>query len=417
MLIIDEHRPLAEELSRYSRLCYDRNLVGAAGGNLSVRVTGKDLFLVTASGVSLRDVRPENIVIVDLNGKVIEGPQGLKPSKEINFHLAIFRARPTAQAVIHVHPTYGITFACQQRTIPLATVSARLKLKQGTIVPLANPGSMELAQNVAHAVQSSPDDATVFLMDLHGVVVWGTSLENAFNDTELSEDTARIAFLQAAATPALHNATIVDLSATLDSKTHCYPTDPPYRQSWHARMNNDICNVSKVEMGVHSATHVDAPLHFLADGADITATDLTRFAGPAIAIDCPKNPGQNITPEDFASADIRPGDIVLFRTGWEDRSCTPRFFDGEWPGLSPQAVDALIAKNVRAIGGDIASADSPSAIAAGAPAHKKAFEAGLVIFEALINLRQLAGKRFYFMGLPLKMAGAEASPVRAVAML
>ena len=69
------------------------------------------------------------------------------------------------------------------------------------------------------------------------------------------------------------------------------------------------------------------------------------------------------------------------------------------------------------MGGGIASADSPAAIAAGAPAHKLAGRAGLPIFEGLVNLDQVAGHRFFFIGLPLKLEGGEASPIRAVALL
>ena len=69
MSIINECGRLADELVRYSRLCYDRHLVGAAGGNLSARVPGRDAFIVTASGVSLRDVARENLVVIDGSGK------------------------------------------------------------------------------------------------------------------------------------------------------------------------------------------------------------------------------------------------------------------------------------------------------------------------------------------------------------
>ena len=71
MKILEENKTLVEELSRFSKLCYDRNLVNAAGGNLSGRVPGKDLFLVTASNVSLRDVSPDNIVVVNKECRLI----------------------------------------------------------------------------------------------------------------------------------------------------------------------------------------------------------------------------------------------------------------------------------------------------------------------------------------------------------
>jgi kynurenine formamidase len=144
---------------------------------------------------------------------------------------------------------------------------------------------------------------------------------------------------------------------------------------------------------------------------------LQRSIGEAIALERPKEPGEDLSFEDLAGADILPGDIVLFRTGWDRRTASPAFFEDEWPGLEPSLVEELIRRGVKAIGGDIASADSPTALAAGAPAHKLAGRAGMPIFEALVNLDQVTGQRFYFLGLPLKLEGGEASPIRAVALV
>ena len=171
-------------------------------------------------------------------------------------------------------------------------------------------------------------------------------------------------------------------------------------------------------MGAHTGTHVDAPMHFLGQaGCDVAQLPLNRFMGPAVAVDVPKGPGEDVTLSDLHGAEIRPGDIVLFRTGWEERSGSQDFFAGQWPGFDPQLVDELIRRGVKAIGGDIASADSPAAIAAGAPAHKMAGRVGMPIFEALINMDRVVGRRFLFIGLPLSVETGEASPIRAVALL
>ena len=137
----------------------------------------------------------------------------------------------------------------------------------------------------------------------------------------------------------------------------------------------------------------------------------------AVALDTPKNPGENVTMADIQAADIRGGDIVLFRTGWEKRTASPAFFEGDWPGLDPKLIEELNRRGVKAVGGDIASADSPTAIAAGAAAHKAAGRAGMPVFEALVNMHRVVGRRFVFLGLPLHLEGSEASPVRAIALL
>jgi len=412
--LLTAHRALAEELAAYSRLCYDRRLVGAAGGNLSARIPGTEHCLVTASGVSLRDVTPENLVVVDLQGNVVEGPAGRKPSKEIGFHLAIFRNRPAIGAVVHVHPPYATVFATSLKPIPLVTVSAILKLKQGPIVPVADPGSKELCDNVTKAVQQAAPETTVLLMEKHGVLAFRPTLCEAFDDAELAEDTAKIAHLLG---PEARRERVIDLSIPLNESLPFYPTDPPFRKFRHVTLEEGGANVSRLEIGAHAGTHVDAPLHFLAEGADVATLPPSAFMGEAIVIDTVKAPGGEVTLDDLAGADIRAGDIVLFRTGWETRAGTPEFFAGVWPGVLPEVVSALISKGVKAIGGDFPSIDSPAGIEAGVPSHKKALGAGLPVFEALVNLAGLDGKRFQFIGLPLRIEDGEASPIRAVAVV
>jgi L-fuculose-phosphate aldolase len=200
MSILADERELAEELSRYSRLCYARRLVGAAGGNVSTRVPGRELALITATGVSLRDVNPENLLAVDLRGGVVENPAGLRPSKEMGFHLGIYRARPDVGAVVHVHPTYATVYSNRRTPGPLATVSAENKLRQGPVVQAAAGGSGDLEAMLLEAISTAPT-ANVFLMERHGLTAFGPNLWQAFDDAELAEDTAKIAFLVGMAQP------------------------------------------------------------------------------------------------------------------------------------------------------------------------------------------------------------------------
>jgi kynurenine formamidase len=210
---------------------------------------------------------------------------------------------------------------------------------------------------------------------------------------------------------------IIDLSVSLDESLPIYPTDPRFEVHRHATIEKDGVNVSLLAMGLHSGTHVDAPSHFMAGAPTVDMVPLSSFYGPAVCIDCPKDPGGNIDPEDVARGMIQTGDIVLFRTGWEKRAGTPRFFQDEWPGFTEEAIEALVTCGAKAIGGDICSADSPRGTKSGARGHKAAARHGLPIFEALINLREVVGRRFLFFGLPIRLSGCEAGPVRAVALL
>lgn len=422
---VSDHAALAKELVHFCRLCYDRGLAAGSGGNLSVRAPGADVILVTASGVSLRDVSLQNIVAVRPDGSVVEAPAGLKPSKEIGFHLEVFRARPKVNAVIHVHPAHVIVFASRGTPIPLVTISSILKLKQGPIVPDDPPGSRELRDHVAQAAAEAGPEVSILLMARHGLVAFGPSLGAAFDDAQLAAETARVALLMEGSPWGTRSAAgligpafeVIDLSISLRDSTVHYPTDPPFRRGVHAGFENGPALVSILEMGAHIGTHVDAPLHVLPGGLAVSDLPVGRFFGPAVALNTPKDPGADIEPADFQQADLRKGDIVLFRTGWEERSGTSGFFQGEWPGFSPAAVDRLLAIGVNAVGLDSPSADSPRAIAAGFGSHKKLLAAGVPVFEALVNLRRVVGRRFLFIGLPLALEGAEASPVRAVAVL
>ena len=96
------------EVVKYSHLLYERGLVTAAGGNVSMRCG--DTVIVTASGVSLRDTREDNLILCDQNGKLIVCPDGLKPSKETIFHLKIYQIRQDVDSVIHVHPAYSVGY-------------------------------------------------------------------------------------------------------------------------------------------------------------------------------------------------------------------------------------------------------------------------------------------------------------------
>ena len=183
---------------------------------------------------------------------------------------------------------------------------------------------------------------------------------------------------------ALRTLEVIDLTAGLNEQTPSYPGDPRFRRTWHAAFDQNGFCVSKLEMSAHSGTHVDAPLHFLGNGFQaLMEIPLQRFMGEATALERLKAPGEDLSVADLDGAEIHSGDIVLFRTGWDKRAGSAAFFQDEWPGMQASLVEELIRRNVKAIGGDIASVDSPAALASGAPAHKMAGRAGIPIFEGL----------------------------------
>lgn len=189
------YRSEMEDIIRYSGLLYDRNLVSAAGGNVSERC-GSDM-LITASNAPLREITPDSLVLCDLKGAVIEKNQHLRPSKETLFHAGVYRVRPEVRCVIHVHPAYSVVWTLQKKPLPLYTESAKLKLIDVPIIPDAAPGSQELAENVVRTVAAAPANITAFLMEGHGILALGRTMQECFHQVELLEDTAKVAVLQA----------------------------------------------------------------------------------------------------------------------------------------------------------------------------------------------------------------------------
>ncbi|MBM3706353.1 MAG: class II aldolase/adducin family protein [Actinobacteria bacterium] len=184
---------IKKEIAKYSNLAYRRGLVGAAGGNISARVD--DMYLITAGGKSLRDITYRDIIVVDEDGKVVEGLQGQKPSKETFLHINVYRHRKDIDSVIHVHPSYCTAYSINKKAIPIYTVSAKLKLKEVPIIGYANPGSEELAEFVADCVKRCPEYVKALTLEAHGLIAWDRGLSNCFDIAELVEETARVAFI------------------------------------------------------------------------------------------------------------------------------------------------------------------------------------------------------------------------------
>lgn len=186
-------KDLAKEISHLSRLSYESFLVRAAGGNISARLPNGEGFLVTPSGVPLRDITPELLLVVNEEGKRVSGPADLKPSKETQLHLCIYKHLPSVNAVVHVHPPFATAFTVGSTGIPLVTSQARLKIGTIPIAKYADPGSTALVENIEECIIKSTSDVKAVLMSEHGLLAFDTCLSLAFDTADLIEETARIA--------------------------------------------------------------------------------------------------------------------------------------------------------------------------------------------------------------------------------
>ena len=168
------------------RLIYQRGLVAANDGNLSVRV-GENALWVTPTGVSKGTMTEDMLVKLDLDGNLLMGAR--KPSSEVKMHLRIYRENPDAGAVVHAHPPAATAFACAG--IPLdrpVLQEAALLLGPVPVAPFALPGSQGVADSIAPFCRTH----WAVLLEFHGAVTWGDSMQQAHYRLECLEQTALV---------------------------------------------------------------------------------------------------------------------------------------------------------------------------------------------------------------------------------
>ena len=190
-----------------------------------------------------------------------------------------------------------------------------------------------------------------------------------------------------------------------------YPGDPVVSITPKKTISVDGSNVANICMGTHSGTHIDAPLHLIDKSNSVDEIFPENFLGMASFIEILKNENELIKPADLKKFDIKEGDILIVRTGWEENKYKDNYFTN-FPYFSVDCADYIILKKVKALGADIPSVDGPGQKAG---FHKKLLAENIPIIESLVNLKQVAGKRMMFSALPLKIKNSDGSPVRAIA--
>jgi L-fuculose-phosphate aldolase len=179
-------RALRHELARFGKMLHNMGFVAATDGNLSVRL-GDGRFLVTPTGFSKGMMQPEDMVVVDVQGKKLSG--SYMPSSEIAMHLTIYRIRPDVGAVVHAHPCTATGFASAGIALdePLCS-EVVITLGEVPLAPYATTGTMELSDSLRPFIPYH--DA--ILMANHGVVTYGEDLCRAYMRMEAVEHYAKI---------------------------------------------------------------------------------------------------------------------------------------------------------------------------------------------------------------------------------
>lgn len=179
------------ELVRVTRSLFNRGYSFGTAGNVSVRVG--DLVYATPTGSSFETVRAEEIAVCKIDGTVTGA---VKPTKELPFHLAAYRARPEACAVVHLHSTYATAVSCLRNldvknALPPLTAYFAMRVPALPVVPYLPPGDEGLAVEVERLARSTP----AMLMRNHGSIAIGKTLTEAGALAEEIEETARLYLL------------------------------------------------------------------------------------------------------------------------------------------------------------------------------------------------------------------------------
>lgn len=208
---------------------------------------------------------------------------------------------------------------------------------------------------------------------------------------------------------------LVDLSQPVAPGMPVFPGDPEVSAEPALDVVRDGCAVTAWRLGSHSGTHVDAPSHVVPGGADLDALDLGLFTGPAVVVDVRgAGAGERVGWDAFGEreGDLGPGVVVLVRTGWDARWGGPSYAEHPW--LDAEVAERLVAAGVRTLGVDALSPDATGST--DLAVHHAVLGAGGVLAENLRDLgavQAMARPRVAL--LPLRLAGGDGAPVRAVA--
>ena len=178
------------EIIKFCKLLYELGYIVASDGNISVRLEN-DAILITPSGKRKGEINESQLVVVDMDGNVIEGHE--KPSMELWMHILSYRARPDIRAIVHAHTPYATAFSFQMPR-EYEPQLPEVKDAVGVIgfIPYRPAGSIELAKLVAERAPFH----NALILQKHGIVCFGRNLDEAFNTLERVEFELKIKALR-----------------------------------------------------------------------------------------------------------------------------------------------------------------------------------------------------------------------------
>ncbi|MBM6953220.1 L-fuculose-phosphate aldolase [Enorma phocaeensis] len=173
-------------LVEYGKKLVNAGLTKGTGGNLSLFDHEQGLMAITPSGIDFFEIQEDDIVIMDKEGKVVEGTR--TPSSEWEMHLRTYLARPEMNAVIHAHTMYATVLACLRQPLPATHYMVAVAGKDVQVADYATYGTHELAVNAVRAMEGRK----AVLLANHGILAGANDLLNAFNIIEEVEYCSKV---------------------------------------------------------------------------------------------------------------------------------------------------------------------------------------------------------------------------------
>ena len=177
---------LKKEVYKAHMNLWKNRLVMWTSGNVSARDPKTDLVVIKPSGVSYDKLSPDNLVVVDLNGNIIEG--NLKPSVDMATHLYVYKHMPDVASVIHTHSTYASAFAATSKPIPVCLTAMADFF--GSDIPIGNLvliGEEEIGKEIVNKIGNSK----AIIMKNHGPFTIGTTVNEALKAAIFLEEAAK----------------------------------------------------------------------------------------------------------------------------------------------------------------------------------------------------------------------------------
>jgi L-fuculose-phosphate aldolase len=185
----DEEARLRRAICNIGQLCYSRNYIVGADGNISARLSDGSI-LITPAGAMKGFLEPQHMAKVDMSGRTVD--DGPRASTEVGIHLVVYQERPEMRAVVHAHPPHAVAMTIAGIDMQAPFIPEIVVTIGG--VPTADfgtPGTPELAESIRGIVRCS--DTVV--MTNHGSVTMGTNLMDAYKKLDMVEHSAKILWL------------------------------------------------------------------------------------------------------------------------------------------------------------------------------------------------------------------------------